>query len=81
MQGVPSQRSVSLSRLTTCHFTESGPARPHGSVNICEVKKDWAGDEPARSMRRRDLVSRKGSALVSSVLAGDPGLVGPSNSV
>lgn len=56
-------------------------ARPNGSVNICEVKKDWAGDEPARSMRRRDLVSRKGSALVSSVLAGDPGLVGPSNSV
>ena len=45
--------SASLSRLKTLHFTESGAARPHGSASICEVKKDSAGDEPTRYMRRR----------------------------
>ena len=26
-------------------------ARPYGSVAVCEVKKNWGGDEPARSTR------------------------------
>jgi len=39
--------------LMTRHSTESGPARPYGSVAVCEVKKELGGDEPARSIRRR----------------------------
>ena len=48
-QGVPSQQSVLLPRLKTRHFTESGPVRPQRSVSICEVRKDWGGDELRRA--------------------------------
>jgi hypothetical protein len=51
-RGVLPQKGVSPPRLTTRHFMESGVARPHGSVSICEAKKDSGWDEPARSVRR-----------------------------
>ncbi len=54
--GVLSQKSVSLPLLMIRRSTESGPARPLGSVVVCEAKKAWGGDEPARSTRRRNSV-------------------------
>jgi hypothetical protein len=60
VQGVPPQQSVLLPRSKTRHFTESGPVRPQRSVSICEVRKDWGGDEPARSIRRTHTVIPNG---------------------
>ena len=60
-RGVLWQRNVLPRRLMTRHFTESGAARPHGTVSICEAKKDWGGDEPARHVRRQHPVILGGS--------------------
>ena len=79
--GVLSQRSASLPRRRPVTSRNLGRHVLCGSVNICEVKKAWAGDEPARSTKRGHPVSRSGSYLASPVLVGDPGQADRSSSV
>jgi WhiB family redox-sensing transcriptional regulator len=47
-------------------------ARPYGSVAVCEVKKNWGGDEPARSIRHgtRSFLAARDTSLGLTVRPG-----------